>query len=175
MNITFEQGHSSDIDELEILYNDLNDFLAGGKNYPGWIKGIYPVRETAVDGISEKCLYVARHNGRIVGSVILRHKPEPIYHKAKWQIDAEYKDVFVIYTLVVHPAYFGQGIGMALMKFILTYSEERMAKAVRLDVYAGNMPAINLYKKCGFQYIDTVDLGLEHYGLKWFELYEKVI
>lgn len=81
MNITFKLGRVHDIDEIEQLYNDLNDYLAKGVNYPGWIK----------------------------------------------------------------------------------------------DVYEGNIPAINLYEKCGFKYIDTVDLGLGNYGLNWFRLYEKLL
>ena len=34
----------------------------------------------------------------------------------------------------------------------------------KLDVYEKNEPAIRLYQKCGFQYIDTVDLGYGKYG-----------
>lgn len=41
-----EKGKVSDIDELERLYNDLNDYLSANTNYSGWIKGIYPIRET---------------------------------------------------------------------------------------------------------------------------------
>ncbi|XAM46318.1 hypothetical protein TPDSL_28260 [Terrisporobacter petrolearius] len=48
-------------------------------------------------------------------------------------------------------------------------------KELRLDVYEKNLPAIKLYEKFGFKYIDTVDLGLENYGLKWFRLYEKLL
>ncbi len=48
-------------------------------------------------------------------------------------------------------------------------------QALRLDVYENNYPAINLYEKFNFKYIDTVDLGLEEYGLKWFKLYEKLL
>lgn len=48
-------------------------------------------------------------------------------------------------------------------------------KAVRLDVYEKNQPAIQLYKSFGFQYIDTVDLGYGMYGLDWFQLYQKLL
>jgi hypothetical protein len=34
MEITIELGQVNDIDELENLYNDLNDYLAEGANYP---------------------------------------------------------------------------------------------------------------------------------------------
>ena len=73
MNINFELGREKDIDELERLYNDLNDYLSEGVNYPGWKKGIYPVRQDAIDGIKEEGLYVARYNGKIVGSMLNRY------------------------------------------------------------------------------------------------------
>ncbi len=59
------------------------------------------------------------------------------------------------------------------MDFSTQHSIKLQAKSIRLDVYEGNMPAIRLYEKCGFKYIDTVDLGLGNYGLNWFRLYEK--
>ncbi len=40
MDIIFDLGKANDIDELEQLYNDLNDHLAKGVNYPGWKKDI---------------------------------------------------------------------------------------------------------------------------------------
>ncbi|MTI54838.1 GNAT family N-acetyltransferase [Geosporobacter ferrireducens] len=175
MNIIFELGKVSDIDELEQLYNDLNDHLAKGINYPGWIKGIYPIRQNAVEGIKNGNLYVAKHNGKIAGSVILSHEPVPAYHTVKWEFESDYSDVFVIYTFVVHPQFLKCGVGKALMDFSIEHSVKSHAKSIRLDVYEGNIPAIHLYEKCGFKYIDTVDLGLGNYGLNWFKLYEKLL
>lgn len=67
------------------------------------------------------------------------------------------------------------GVGKALMKFADEHSIKLQVKSIRLDVYEGNIPAIELYEKSGFKYIDTVDLGLGNYGLDWFKLYEKLI
>lgn len=175
MNLTFELGKVNDIDELEQLYNDLNDHLEREINYPGWKKWVYPVRQNAIDGIEQNNLYVARHNGKIVGSVILSHKPEPAYHEVKWQFESDYSDVFVIYTFVVHPQYLTCGVGKALIDFTIEQGTKSQVKAIRLDVYEGNKPAIRLYEKCGFRYIGTVDLGLGNYGLDWFKLYEKLV
>lgn len=175
MNISFELGKTSDIDELERLYNDLNDYLAKGVNYPGWKKGIYPIRQNAIDGVKEDNLFVAKHEGQIIGSVILSHKPESAYYKAKWEFESDYSDVFVVYTFVVHPKFVKCGVGKAFMDFCIEHSIKSKVKSIRLDVYEGNIPAIRLYEKCGFKYIDTVDLGLENYGLKWFRLYEKIL
>lgn len=175
MDIIIELGKENDIDELEQLYNDLNDYLAKGVNYPGWKKDIYPVRQNAVDGVKHDNLYVARNNGEIIGSVILSHEPEPAYYNAKWTFESDYTDVFVVHTFVVHPDFIKCGVGKALLDFSVEYSIKSHIKSIRLDVYEKNIPAIKLYEKCGFKYIDTVDLGLGSYGLDWFRLYEKLI
>jgi len=175
MKINFELGKTSEIDELERLYDDLNDYLAKGINYPGWRKGIYPIRQDAANGIKNGNLFVAKHEGKIAGSIILSHVPEPAYHQAKWQIESDYSDVFVVYTFVVHPDYMKCGVGKALLNFAEDLAVKSNVKSIRLDVYEGNMPAIRLYEKCGFKYIDTVDLGLGNYGLDWFKLYEKLL
>lgn len=175
MDIIIKLGKENDIDELEELYNNLNDHLEKEINYPGWKKGVYPIRQNAVDGIANSNLYVAKHNGKIVGSFILSHEPEPAYHKAKWGFDSDYSDVFVIYTFVVHPNFLKYGVGKTLIDFAIKQSTDWNVKSIRLDVYEGNIPAIKLYEKCGFKYIDTVDLGLSNYGLDWFKLYEKII
>ena len=89
MKFIIEPGTSADIDELEKLYNELNDYLAATINYPGWIKGIYPIREDAVAGVNDNMLYVARIDGRIAGSVILNHQPEKAYENVKWKMELD--------------------------------------------------------------------------------------
>ena len=175
MDIIIELGKENDIDELEQLYNHLNDHLANGINYPGWIKHIYPVRQNAIDGVEQGNLYVAKKNGKIVGSIILNHEPESAYDKAKWKLESDYSDVFVVHTFAVHPDFLRYGVGKILMDFSIEYSIKSQVKSIRLDVYENNIPAIRLYEKYGFKYIDTVDLGLGKHGLNWFRLYEKIL
>ena len=175
MKFIIEPGTSADIDELEKLYNELNDYLAATINYPGWIKGIYPIREDAVAGVNDNMLYVARTDGRIAGSVILNHQPEKAYENVRWKMELDYSCIFVIHTFVVHPSFLKKGVGHALMDYSLELAQRSGIKSVRLDVYEKILPAISLYEKCGFEYVDTVDLGLGKYGLNWFKLYEKVI
>ncbi|MDS0525642.1 GNAT family N-acetyltransferase [Clostridium sp. SHJSY1] len=175
MDIKIELGKINDVDQLEELYNDLNNFLEEGINYPGWRKGLYPVRQNAIDGINDGNLYIAKHNNRVVGSLILSHKPESGYDKAKWTFESDYSDVLVIYTFAVHPGFFKCGIGKSLIDFSFERGVKSNVKSIRLDVYENNVPAIKLYEKCGFKYIDTVDLGYGEYGLDQFKLYEKML
>ncbi len=173
--IKIRLGTEKDIHSLTQLYDNMNDYLAATTNYPGWKKGVYPVRENAVKGINEGCLFVATENEEIIGSMILRHEPEPAYLAAPWQAVLDYKDVLVIYTFVVNPQKLNHGIGKRMLEFAAQYAKDTEIKALRLDVYERNIPAIRLYEKCGYQYIDTVSLGLEDYGLDWFRLYEKLL
>ena len=55
------------------------------------------------------------------------------------------------------------------------YAAGQGMKAVRLDVYEKNTPAVRLYEKLGFQYVDTVDLGYSEYGLDRFRLYQHLL
>lgn len=167
-----EKGTLENIDELEALYNDLNDYLEANVNYPGWIKHIYPVRETAIKGIKEGNLFVVKIGGVITGSVILNNEPEKAYHEVEWRIDSDYTDVIVIHTLVIHPQFMHRGIALELMTFAKEYGFKQNMKAIRLDVSIDNTPAIALYEKLGYNYIATVDLGLNYDHLKWFRLYE---
>lgn len=61
------------------------------------------------------------------------------------------------------------------MEFVIEYAIQMNMKAVRLDVYEKNIPAIRLYEKLEFQYIDTVDLGYGKYGLDLFKLYQLLL
>ncbi len=172
---TIVKGTTNDIDELENLYDNLNEHLQSSTNYPGWAKGIYPIRETAVIGIQNTNLFVLKMNNQIAGSIILSHEPENAYSQVIWGIEADYKKIIVIHTLVVHPKYMKNGIGKKLLDFAKIYSSEQKMKTIRLDVSIHNAPAISLYEKCGYKYVGTVDLGLNIPELVWFKLYEMVL
>ena len=169
------KGTLADVEELAALYDAINDHLAVTVNHSGWRKGVYPVRENAQRAAEAGTLFVYMIDGNIAGSVILSHEPEEAYHTETWLIDAEYRDVIVIHTLVIHPAYLKRGIGYALIQFALAWAKEQGQKSVRLDVYENNKPAIALYEKSGFRYIGRADLGLGCYGLDYFRLYEYVL
>lgn len=175
MSSLIEYGTCEDIDAIEQLYNDLNDALSTGINYPGWIKGVYPIRENARKGIECNNLFVLRYNNQIAGSIILNHEPEKGYDGVEWQFDGGYDDIYIVHTLVVHPAFFKMGIGRKLMDFTERFGVRNGIKSIRLDVYEKNIPAIRLYESCGYHYIETVDLGLGNYGLDSFRLYEKLL
>ncbi|MDO5418003.1 MAG: GNAT family N-acetyltransferase [Lachnospiraceae bacterium] len=173
--IQIEKASVQDLDGVEKLYNESVHYLETHINYPGWKCGIYPAREDAETAISEDSLYVVKENVQIIGSFILRHKPEDGYKKADWGIELGYDQIYVIDTFVIHPSVQRNGIGQTVMKYIIERSRREQMRAIRLDVVADNLPAIRLYEKAGFQYITTVDLGYGMFGLHEFALYQLLL
>lgn len=175
MELTIRRGTFQDLDALENLYDVLNDALEKGINHPGWKKGIYPVRDTALQGILAQTLYVACKDDAILGTLILSHDPEPAYEGGLWDNTRSYEKIFVIHTFAVHPKALQQGIGRALLRFAVEEGKRRQMMSLRLDVWEKNFPAMALYESEGFQPCGLVDLGLPYPHLKWFRLYERIL
>ena len=174
MSIVVRIATANNIDAIEHLYDDLNDFLETHENYPRWKKGVYPIREDAEEALAKEDLYVAMIDGNVAGTVVYSDEQEDAYRAVDWQIEFDLP-VITICKLAVHPKYFGCGVGKALLDYAVCVGEQRNAKAIRLDVYEENLPAIRLYEKCGFKDMGLVDLGLEElYGLKGYRVVEKV-
>lgn len=155
-NIQVRKAVEADIDDIEKLYDDICDYLAAHKNYPGWKKGIYPVRRDAEKGFMANGLYLAQTREKIIGTIILKHEPENGYQSAKWLTKNDYRYIYVVYTLAVHPDYQMYGVGTQLLMFAEHVAREEQCVSIRLDVVKDNIPAERLYQKCGYQFIGTV-------------------
>ena len=175
MEIHVRPATERDLDAIERLYTDLNEYLEVHENHPKWRKGSYPLRCHAEEGLADGTLYVAEKDGEIAGTVIyLREQGEP-YKTVQWQLPFDVP-VVVLHILAVHPAHQGAGVGKALMDHAEIVARQRGAQAVRLDTYVDNLPVSKLYEKCGYSLCGLVDLGVEEiYGLKWYRAYEKVL
>lgn len=174
-NIQIKKALETDLDCIGKLYEDLCDYLETHTNYPGWKKGIYPARRDAEKGLLENSLYIARLGEKAAGTIILKHEPEEGYENGKWLTENDYKHIYVVYTLAVHPDFLNSGVGTELLMFAECVAGKERCVSLRLDVVKGNIPAEKLYQKCGYQLIGTVSLGYEAYGLLWYHLYEKVL
>ncbi len=107
--------------------------------------------------------------------IILRHEPEEGYQNGSWLTEDDYRHIYVIYTLAVHPDFLKCGVGTELLAFAEQTARKEGCVSIRLDVVKGNIPAERLYQRCGYQLTGTVSLGYEEYGLPWFHLYEKIL
>jgi len=95
--------------------------------------------EIFADYIEEIECYVAEIYGEEVGIVSCSHE--------KWN------NVLRINDIHVNPQYLHKGIGSQLMSLVKTRAEELGARAIVLETQTSNYPAIQFYKRHGFQLI----------------------
>lgn len=174
-SIHIEKAVESDLDSIGKLYEDICGYLETHRNYPGWKKGVYPIRQDAEKGLAADALYIARIGAETAGTIILNHEPEAGYRNGKWLTTDDYRYICVIHTLTVHPDFLKCGIGTELLMFAEQVAREEQCISIRLDVVKENIPAEQLYQKCGYQPAGTVSLGYEADGIPWFNLYEKLL
>ncbi|QSG08129.1 GNAT family N-acetyltransferase [Halapricum desulfuricans] len=114
-------------------------------------QGIPPVKEYAIDNwldtvLAEDCLNVIAWDGEdAVGHAMLVPDNE----------DAHELAIFVLHT------YQGAGIGTGLLETLLGHAQREGIETVWLTVERWNEPAIELYKKVGFEICGTESFEIE--------------
>jgi ribosomal protein S18 acetylase RimI-like enzyme len=93
--------------------------------------------------------YAAYRDGQEVGVMAMGH--------VQWNNTARISDIYIT------PSYKRLGIGRQLMQFAIERARELGARLVVLETQTSNYPAIEFYKKCGFQLIavDTMSYSNE--------------
>lgn len=145
-----------DVSGIEAVYNDILDLEAAGKSYTGWVKGIYPCAETALEAIEKEEMYVMEEDGRIVASAKINREQVPEYVMANWEQDAPEAEVMVIHTLTVSPKEAGKGYGSKFIKFYEDFALEHGCRYLRMDTNEINEPARRLYKKLGYKEVGII-------------------
>ena len=64
--------------------------------------------------------------------------------------------------VTLYKAFWGMGIGTALLGEILRYAKIAGYEQAELEVVSGNGPAVGLYKKLGFEAIGTIPRALKY-------------
>ncbi len=83
--------------------------------------------------------YVAEADGRVVGMATLHQSQNPRHHHAAGL------------GMMVHPAYWGRGIGSQLVNALVKLADDWLQLSrIELEVNTDNPPAIRLYEKYGF-------------------------
>ncbi len=175
MNLTIEKATLNDIDEVALLYDDICDHLATKEYNPGFRKGCYPTRSEALYFYNADALYVAKIDGKTVGSIALTHNANAEVNEELKYIEEEQKDILYVHEFIVHPDYLRQGIGSKILSFADEIAKQEGVKCLRLYVYEKNSVAIKAYERNGYVFMEKVDIGLSELGLDWFCLYEKIL
>lgn len=151
----------SDYEKIKELYYSVIDDMKDTLYDLGWEKDLYPSNQYIQQSIEDNQLYIGIDNEKIVSTMILNHHNNEEYKDVEWLVEASQEEVIVIHTLAVSPLFRSKGIAEKMVKDAIRLAEEKRYKALRLDVLKGNLPAMKLYEKVGFNHIDTrkVDVG----------------
>ena len=157
-----------DLSHLNILtefYTEVVDYLVKTVNYPRWMPGVYPCKQSIEKAIRNGFQYGAFDlNGNILGAFVFNDDPDGNYDVGDWKITLKSGEYMVIHTLATRIDSYGKGVATQMVKFCIDKAKARGYKAIRLDVVPDNYPAIKLYQKCGFVFAGEKDLqrGFEH-------------
>ena len=147
---------SSDIDSIEKIYENIHDEEERGFTTTGWIRDIYPTRETAENALIRKDLFVMEDDNKIVAAAIINQLQVDEYKDASWKYSAKDNEVLVLHCLVVDPHQKYKGYGKAFVAFYENYAKQNNCITLRMDTNALNTRARNLYQKLGYEEIGIV-------------------
>ena len=139
----FRRAVTGDLDQIAAIYDAIHTEEEAGRATIGWIRAIYPTRQTAADAIQAGDMYVAEEEGRIVAD-------------APWSRDETPDAVLVLHTLVVDPSYKGRGCATRFVHFYEDLGRKRNCTALRMDTNERNAAARSLYAGLGYQEVGIV-------------------
>ena len=142
----------ADIDAIEKIYDAIiAQEEAREHKLIGWVRGIYPTRQTALDALQAGTLFVLEDDGAVRAAAKIDQAQVPEYAGAEWEYDAADDESMVMHTLVVDPEKNGSGYGRAFVAYYEKYAAENGCRYLRMDTNVKNSRARSLYASLGFR------------------------
>lgn len=140
-----------DIPQVSAIYDRILTEEEEGRAVIGWIRGIYPTEQTALDSLRAGTLFVLEQDGAVAAAGKIDQNQVPEYVNAPWKYpDAPPEQVMVLHTLVVDPRFAGQGCGTRFVRFYERYALDHGCPFLRMDTNARNAAARRLYASLGY-------------------------
>ena len=140
-----------DIPRVAAIYDHILTEEEQGRAVIGWIRGVYPTEKTAQDALEAGTLFVLERDGAIAAAAKIDQNQVPEYAGVPWWYpDVPDSQVMVLHTLVVDPAFAGQGCGSEFVRFYEDYALSRGCPYLRMDTNARNTAARRLYARLGY-------------------------
>lgn len=141
----------ADIPGVARIYDAILELEDAGTYTTGWIRGVYPTEQTAMDALKKEELYVLEDSGAIVAAARINQEQVPVYAGAAWEFPAQDEEVLVLHTLVVAPETAGKGYGTQFVQYYEALAARCGCPCLRMDTNARNLPARSLYRKLGYR------------------------
>lgn len=150
----------TDIDAIASIYDHIHTAEEKGEAAVGWIRGVYPERETALAALARGDLFVQTDEIQgepvVVGTAVLNQVQVDVYEGTPWRYDVPDDQVMVLHTLIIDPLVKGRGYGREFVEYYEKYALEKGCHYLRIDTNARNTAARAFYKKLGYEEIDIV-------------------
>lgn len=172
--LIFRKAINNDIDAITSIYEEVHEQIESGKIWIGWIKGVYPTRDTVVAAIERDDLFVMETQQQIVGVGIINQQQVDVYRETNWQYTASDEEVMVLHTLAISPMLGRRGYGSKFVDFYEKYAKEQGCDYLRMDTNERNANARALYKKLGYEEVGMIPCtfnGIEGFQLVMLEKY----
>lgn len=140
-----------DIPSIARIYEAIHTEEEAGRVTIGWVRGIYPTAQTALDALARGTLFVYEDNGAIVAAAKIDQTQVPEYADCTWAHDAPEDQIMVLHTLVVDPIGPRRGYGKAFVRFYEAYALSHGCRYLRMDTNERNVIARRMYAKLGYK------------------------
>ena len=155
-DLIFRKADRDDLDAIDRIYERTHDAEEAGLTTTGWVRGIYPVRQTAEDSLARDDMYVAESGGKVVATGIINRIQVNVYLDCDWEYKAPDEKVCVLHTLAVDPDARGMRIGPEFVEFYEDVAREWDCEVLRIDTNARNARARKMYAELGYTETDIV-------------------
>lgn len=152
----FRQAQPGDLDQIAAIYDHILDQEEAGLSTVGWIRGVYPTRQTAAASIATGDMFVAEEDGVILAAAKINQEQVPEYDQAAWTTNPPPEEVMVLHTLVVEPQAKGRGVGSRFVAFYEDYAKTHGCRHLRMDTNERNAAARALYARLGYAEVSIV-------------------
>ena len=149
--MTIRKGTLADIPRIAAIYDHILAEEENGRAVIGWVRGVYPTGQTALDSLNAGTLFVLERDGIVAAAAKIDQNQVPEYINASWKYPGvPPEQVMVLHTLVVDPLQAGKGCGTEFVRFYERYALDHGCPCLRMDTNARNAAARRLYARLGY-------------------------
>ncbi len=170
-----EKAAPRDLSAIADIYEAIHDGEEAGRTTIGWVRGVYPTKETAAEALKRGDLFAGKENGSVVAAAIINQRTEEEYQYGAWRFPAPENQVMVLHTLAVSPAQTGKGYGRQFVRFYEMYALAHGCLYLRMDTNERNAKARAMYRRYGYEEVGIVPCVFHGIGNVNLVLLEKYL
>lgn len=146
-NYGFRLARETDLEKVMTIVFDAQKRLALHQSGQ-WQDG-HPTRETIINDIEQKHLYVSTFEDEVVGMMaVLTHEPSYDHLlSGAWRHEGPY---LVVHRFATHRMFLNKGVGTFMLSQIEILAKGVKTHLIRVDTHAKNKEMDALLLKCGF-------------------------